>query len=117
MFQVDFDAQGYGKKVRVVVVETRKELQQVLQSVAFISGDKAFYKPSKDVHAVTVYPFGQTIIVLSRQDLTWEAITHEATHVAHSFAGDDNEDVATHVGQLTSAIAKELKTHGYKIIL
>ena len=117
MFQVDFDTQE-GCSVRVVIVETRKELQQVVQSVAWVTGDKSLYNPSKTIHAATLYPFGKIILLLSRQDLTWECITHEATHVAHTLKGkNEEEDIAIHVGQLTSAIAKELKGHGYKILL
>jgi hypothetical protein len=116
MLQLEFDVKSVGKSIRVVVVDTRKQLHTVVQGIAWTTGDKRMYEPSKDLAGVTMEVFGQIVLGFSKQDLTWDVLVHECAHVAQ-WISTDSEDQAEHTGQLATLIAKDLKSNGYKIIL
>jgi hypothetical protein len=116
MLQLDFKVKSIGRNIRVVVVDTRKQLHTVVQGIAWTTGDKRMYEPSKEIAGVTMEVFGQVVIGLSKQDLTWDVLVHECAHVAQ-WIGDTEESYAEHTGQLATLIAKDLKSNGYKVIL
>lgn len=117
MIQIDYSVVSKDNDFRVVVVDTGKELRQMVQSVAWINGDKALYNPSKGVMGAHMTLFGVPVIAFSREDLTWEVITHEATHLSHTLYQGSEEDIATNTGHLVTLIGKDLKKHGCKILL
>lgn len=117
MIQLDYNVRSNDLDFRVVVVDTNKELRQLVQSTAWINGDKALYNPAKGVMAAHVMLFGTPVLAFSREDLTWETITHEATHLAHTLYEGSEEDIATNTGHLVTLIGKDLKKHGCKVLL
>ncbi len=117
MIQLNYSVLSEDTDFRVVVVDTNKELRQVVQSAAWLNGDKKFYNPSKGIMAAHITIFGVPVLLFSKQDLTWETITHEATHLAHTLYEGSEEDIATNTGQLVTLIGKDLKKHGCKVLL
>lgn len=117
MIQLNYSVLSENTDFRVVVVDTNKELRQMVQSVAWINGDKKFYNPSNGVLAAHVTLFKVPMLLFSKQDLTWETITHEATHLSHTLYEGCEEDIATNTGHLVTLIGKDLKKHGCKILL
>lgn len=117
MIQLNYSVVSQDTDFRVLIVDTNKELRQVVQSVAWINGDKALYNPQKDVLAAHMMLFGVPVLVFSRDNLTWECITHEATHLAHTLYEGSEEDICTNTGHLVTLIGKDLKKHGCKVLL